>query len=213
MTGPGGSSSNANSTLGFSLASLPSVTDEQLETLGDDDLCLLINKFQHVYHNRQRRKNPRCYHFSDPNRFIADYPKKSSGGQNNNLDYYRHCDRDEGGSNKERRRHKHRSRDRGGRFDKESLKKRFQYKAKKRKKAFLAQLSDLDKSSDTDRSSSPTSDDDDKKKKKRDKDATGFIGLCLAAGRRKGFCTMAGEANGARASSGACYTDTRRLFS
>ena len=79
--------------------------------------------------------------------------------------------------------------------------------AKKREKAFLAQLSDLDKSSDTDRSSSPTSDDDDKKKK-RDKEATGFIGLCLAAGRRKGFCTMAGEADGARASSGGHATPT-----
>ena len=30
VTGPGGSSSNANSALGFSLASLPYVTDEQL---------------------------------------------------------------------------------------------------------------------------------------------------------------------------------------
>ena len=59
-----------------------------------------------------------------------------------------------------------------------------------------------------DRSSSPTSDDDDKKKKKRDKEATGFIGLCLAAGRRKGFCTMAGEADGARASSGGHATPT-----
>ena len=48
----------------------------------------------------------------------------------------------------------------------ESIKKRFQYKAKKPERAFLAQLSDLDKSSDTDRSSSPTSDDDDNKKKK-----------------------------------------------
>ena len=155
--------------------------------LGDDDLRLLINKFQHVYHNRQRKKNPRCYHCGDMNHFIADYPKKSGGGQNNNPDYYHHRDRDEGGSNKERRRHKHRSRDRdkGGRFDKESLRKRFQYKAKKWEKTFLEQLSDLDKSSDTDRSSSPTSDDDDKKKKKRDKEATGFIGLCLAAGRRK----------------------------
>jgi hypothetical protein len=114
------------------------------------------------------------------------------------FDYYRHRDRNEGGSNKERWHHKHRSRDRGGRFDKESLKKCFQYKAKKREKAFLAQLSDLDKSSDTYRSSSPTSDDDDKKKKKRDKETTGFIGLCLAAGRHKGFCTMAGEADGAR---------------
>ena len=75
-------------------------------------------------------------------------------------------------------------------------------------KTFLAQLSDLDKSSDIDRSSSPTSDNDDKKKKKRDKDATGFIGLCLAAGRHKGFCTMAGEANGARASSGEHATPT-----
>ena len=91
------------------------------------------------------------------------------------------------------------------------LKKRFQYKAKKREKAFLAQLSDLDKSSDTDRSSSPTSNDDDKKKKKkkkRDKEASGFIGLCLAAGRRKSFCTIAGEADGARASSGGHATPT-----
>ena len=170
---------------------MPSVIDEQLETLGDDDLCLLISKFQRVYHNRQRKKNPGCYNYSDLNHFIADCPKKSGAGQNNSFDYYRH--RDEGGSNKERRRHKHRSRDWGGRFDKESLKKRFHYKAKKREKAFLAQLSDLDKSFDTDRSSSPTSNDDDKKKKKRDKEATGFIGLCLAAGRCKSFYTMAGE--------------------
>ena len=176
--------------------------------MGDDDLCLLISKFQCGYHNRQRKKNPGCYNCGDLNHFVADCPKKSGGGQNNCFDYYRHRDRDEGGSNKERRRHKHRSRDRGGRFDKESLKKRFQYKAKKREKAFLAQLSDLDKSSDTDRSSSPTSDDDDKKKKKRDKEATGFIGLCLAAGRRKSFCTMAGEADGARASSGGHATPT-----
>ena len=139
------------------------------------------------------------------NHFIVDCPKKSGSGQNNHFDYYRHYDRDEGGSSKERRCHKHRSCDRGGRFDKESLKKCFQYKAKKWEKAFLAQLSDLD------RSSSPTSDDDDKKKKKRDKEATGFIGLCLAAGQRKGFCTMAGEADGARASSGGHATPTLLL--
>jgi hypothetical protein len=184
------------------------VADEN-EMLGDDDLCLLISKFQCVYHNRQRKKNPGCYNCGDLNHFIADCPKKSGGGQNNHFDNYRHRDRDEGGSNKERRRHKHHSHDWGGRFDKESLKKRFQYKAKKREKAFLAQLSDLDKSSNTDRSSSPTSDDDvKKKKKKRDKEATGFIGLCLAASRRKGFCTMAGEADGARASSGGHATPT-----
>ena len=74
----------------------------------------------------------------------------------------------------------------------------------------MAQLSDLDKSSDTDCSSSPTSDDDDKKKKKkkRDKEATSFIGLCLAAGWRKSLCTMAGEANGARESPGGHATPT-----
>ena len=125
VIGLGGASSNANFALGFSLTYLPSVIDEQLETLDDDDLCLLINKFQRVYHNRQRRKNPGCYHCGDPNHFVADCPKRSDGGQNNNLDYYRHRDRDEGGSNKEHRRHKHRSRDRRGRFDKESLKKSF----------------------------------------------------------------------------------------
>ena len=62
------------------LLPLSSVTDEQLETLGDDDLCLLINKFQHVYYNRQRRKNPGCYHYDDLNHFVADCPKKSGGG-------------------------------------------------------------------------------------------------------------------------------------
>ena len=106
---------------------MSSVTDEQLETLGDDDLCLLISKFQRVY--------PGCYNCGNLNHFIADCPKKSGGGQNNSFDYYRH--HDEGGSNKERRRHKHRSHDRGGRFDKESLKKRFQYKAKKREKLMV----------------------------------------------------------------------------
>ena len=76
VTGPGGSSCNANSALGFSLVSLPSVIDEQLETLGDDDLCLLINKFQRVYHNRQKKKNRGCYHYGDLNHFIADCPQE-----------------------------------------------------------------------------------------------------------------------------------------
>ena len=43
---------------------------------------------------------------------------------------------------------------------------------------------------------------------KRDKEATDFIGICLAAGRRNSFCTMAGEADGARASSGGHATPT-----
>jgi hypothetical protein len=51
---------------------LSSVSDEQLETLGDDDLCLLISKFQHVYHNRQRKKNPRCYNCGDLKLNIAN---------------------------------------------------------------------------------------------------------------------------------------------
>src|SRR6185312_10298376 len=77
VTGPGGrSSSKSNSALGFSLASLPSVSDEQLETLGDDDLCHLISKFRCVYHNRQRKKNPGCYNCGDLNHFIADCPQE-----------------------------------------------------------------------------------------------------------------------------------------
>ena len=80
---------------------MTSISDEQLETLGDDDLCLIISKFQHVYHNRQSKKNPGCYNCGDLNHFIADCPKKSGGGQNNHFDYYRHRDRDEGGYNLE----------------------------------------------------------------------------------------------------------------
>ena len=49
------SGSLANTSHGFSLSSLVSVTDEQLEVLGDDELALIISKFSRFHNNHLNR--------------------------------------------------------------------------------------------------------------------------------------------------------------
>jgi hypothetical protein len=51
-----GSSSLANpSQVSFALSSLVSITEEQMESLGDDELALIINRFSRFYNNRLNR--------------------------------------------------------------------------------------------------------------------------------------------------------------
>ena len=50
------SGSLANTSHGFALSSLVSVTDEQLEVLGDDELALIISKFSCFHNNRLNRR-------------------------------------------------------------------------------------------------------------------------------------------------------------
>jgi hypothetical protein len=66
----------------FALSSLVSVTEEQLEALGDDELALVINRFSWFYNNRMNHLHgggPKdgCYGCGDPDHFIAHYPKKN----------------------------------------------------------------------------------------------------------------------------------------
>jgi hypothetical protein len=59
-----------------------SVTEEQLEALGDDELALIISRFSWLHNNRlncQRGGGPKdgCYGCGDPNHFIPHCPKKN----------------------------------------------------------------------------------------------------------------------------------------
>jgi hypothetical protein len=158
-----GSSSLANpSHVSFALSSLVSVIEEQMESLGDDELALIISRFSRFHNNRLNRRRgggPKegCYGCGDPDHFVAHCPKKNK----HSFDKY--------DSNKRKYTSKHKSK---GGFDKEALKKYFK-KAKAQERAFLASLSDLDNDTNDDRSSSSPSSDDESKKRREDK-FTGF---------------------------------------
>jgi len=57
VTGTGSSSSLTNTSQPlFALSSLASVSEEQLEVLGDDELALVINRFSRFHNNHMNRR-------------------------------------------------------------------------------------------------------------------------------------------------------------
>ncbi|WVZ93866.1 hypothetical protein U9M48_039819 [Paspalum notatum var. saurae] len=79
MSGPSsGGAANANPSVGYAL-SLISATEEELEALDDEKLCLLSNKFQRLYSNRMshiRSDKLQCYECGKTDHFIADCPQR-----------------------------------------------------------------------------------------------------------------------------------------
>ena len=176
-----GSSSLANpSQMSFSLSSLVSITEEQLEALGDDELALIISRFSRFHNNRLNRRRggglkERCYGYGDPNHFVAHCPKKNKHSS----------DKHDSSKRKDKREYTSKHKSKGG-FDKEALKKKYFKKAKAQERAFLASLSNLDNDTDDDRSSS--SSDDESEKRCEDK----LTRLCFVAKSiHGGYCTMA----------------------
>ncbi|XP_066333853.1 spore wall protein 1-like [Miscanthus floridulus] len=127
-----------------------SVIEEQLESLGDDELALVISWFSQFHNNRLNRRRsggPKegCYGCGDPDHFIAHCPKKKPF-----TDKY---DSDKRKDKRDYTSGKHKAK---GGLDKEAIKKAYRRKAKAQERAFLASLSDLDDDSDDDHSSSPS---------------------------------------------------------
>jgi hypothetical protein len=145
------------SALEFALSSLCAASDEQYESIPDDEIALLARKFRalHRFH-KERRRSPRdCFECGDTTHFIADCLKrKKLDSSSNKYDYTKRNDYIKGDDKK-----KYHFGDR--------KKKKFQ----KMMSRACAALSDLDFSNDD----SSSSEEDERPKRK-----TGdFTGLCL----------------------------------
>jgi hypothetical protein len=159
----GGHMANPNSTtdssdLEFALSSLCAASDEQYESIPDDEIALLARKF-HVLHRlrMERRRSPRgCFEYGDTTHFIADCLKRKKFNFSNKYNYNNRNDSSGKGEGKKKYH-----------FGDNKKKKKFQ----KMMSRACAALSDLDFSSND----SSSSEEDERPKHK-----TGdFTSLCL----------------------------------
>jgi hypothetical protein len=144
--------------LEFALSYLTTASDEQYESIPDDEIALLVRNFYtlHKFH-KERRRSPRgCFECGDTTHFIVDCPKRKKLESSNKYNYNNRNDFS----------------------DKSEGKKKYRFGDKKKKKKFqkmmscvCAALSALDFSSDD----SSNSEEDEKPKRKTDD----FSGLYL----------------------------------
>jgi hypothetical protein len=76
----GGSKGKADtnpSTMMFSLSSLTSMPDEEFDVLGEDELALLMRRFERLHENRvnMRRNTRTCFKCSKAGHYFAECPK------------------------------------------------------------------------------------------------------------------------------------------
>jgi hypothetical protein len=147
-----------SSDLEFALSSLFAASDEQYESIPDDEIALLARKFRALHRFRkERRRSPRgCFECGDTTHFITDCPKRKKFDSSNKYNYNNRNDSSDKGEGK----------------------KKYRFRDKKKKKKFqqiifraCAALSDLDFSSDD----SSSSDEDERPKLK----IGDFTSLCL----------------------------------
>jgi hypothetical protein len=136
---------------------LSTVSNDQYESIPDNEIALLVRKFHalHKFYKERRRSLRGCFECGDTTHFIANCPKRKKLDSPNKYDYTRQNDYNNGNDKK-----KYRFRDK-------KKKKKFQ---KMRSRA-CATLSDLDFSSDD----SSSSEEDEKIERK----PGDFTGLCL----------------------------------
>jgi hypothetical protein len=68
---------------------LVAASDEQYESIPDDEIVLLAKKFCALHKFcKERRRSPRgCFECGDSNHFIADCPKRKKFDSSNKYDY------------------------------------------------------------------------------------------------------------------------------
>ncbi|KAG8061140.1 hypothetical protein GUJ93_ZPchr0003g16556 [Zizania palustris] len=161
---------SAVSCAGFSLMS---ITEDQLELLGDDDLCLFNNRVRRVYDKRMFKRygtKSGCFECGDPGHFIADRPKRSGYKKGTGSSFHDSGKHESPSFNKGKPK---------TRFFKKALKD-YRRENKKRDKAFFAEMEkSYSKQSTTSSSSSSSSDEEIAIRKGKDKDDP--AGLCFMA--------------------------------
>jgi hypothetical protein len=85
--------------------------DEEFDVLGEDELALLMRRFERLHENRvnMRRNTRTCFQCGKPGHFVTDCPKKVE-----NKDGYKHKSKTDG---KYRSRRDHKSKHKGKRKD------------------------------------------------------------------------------------------------
>jgi hypothetical protein len=93
-----------SSTLEFALSSLCVASDEQYESIPDDEITLLARKFWALHRFRkERRRSPRgCFECSDTTHFITDCPKRKKFDSSNKYNYNNHNDSSNKGEGKKK---------------------------------------------------------------------------------------------------------------
>jgi hypothetical protein len=93
-----------SSALEFALSSLCASSDEQYESIPDDEIILLARKFWALHRFRkERRRSPRgCFECGDTTHFIADCPKRKKLDSSNKYDYTKQNDYSKGDDKKYR---------------------------------------------------------------------------------------------------------------
>ncbi|WVZ75463.1 hypothetical protein U9M48_023513 [Paspalum notatum var. saurae] len=170
----------------FSFSALMSVTEEQLATLGDDELCLVSSRFQCAYDNRMSKKRgerPKCFECGEVGHFIAECPNKNDYYKKGKS-YFRDSDKYNSGKAGF---DKHRSSKHGfGKrpFGKKNFRKAFksyQKDNRKRDKAFFAKIGFCSSGSSSSSSSSSSSDEEITYRKDKRNDQGGPAGLCFVS--------------------------------
>jgi hypothetical protein len=78
-----------SSALEFTLSSLAAASDEQYESILDDEIALLARKFRalHKFHKERRRSPKGYFEYGDTTHFITDCPKRKKFDSSNKYDY------------------------------------------------------------------------------------------------------------------------------
>jgi hypothetical protein len=94
-----------SSALEFALSSLSIASDEQYETIPDDEITLLVRKFRalHKFRKERRRSPMGCFECGDTTHFITDCPKRKKIDSSNKYDYTKRNDYSKGDDKKKYR--------------------------------------------------------------------------------------------------------------
>jgi hypothetical protein len=93
-----------SSALEFALSSLCVASDEQYESISDDEIALLARKFRALHRFRKERmRSPRgCFECGDTTHFITDCPKRKKFDSSNKYNYNNRNDSSDKGEGKKK---------------------------------------------------------------------------------------------------------------
>jgi hypothetical protein len=93
-----------SSALEFALSSVSTTSDEQYESIPDDEIALLARKFcaLHKFRKERRRSRWGCFECGDTTHFISNCPKRKKLDSSNKYNYVNQNDYNNKGDNKKK---------------------------------------------------------------------------------------------------------------